>query len=150
MAMSDCIKCWDTPCRCGLGYQEWSEKDLKDQIAMLQKVLESKSHITVRLQLNPEIAAQYRHMILKRETERLVGFSKAVIVDSGLISAVDQEDGKATITIRGSDKRYTLPGATWVALDTPIGAQVVIVTHHKHHYIIKSPVLVEPTKTESN
>jgi hypothetical protein len=24
MALSDCVKCWDTPCSCGYGYRSWS------------------------------------------------------------------------------------------------------------------------------
>lgn len=27
MAMSDCVKCWDTPCRCGHDYREWSPEN---------------------------------------------------------------------------------------------------------------------------
>ena len=23
MSLSDCIKCWDTPCTCGYGYRGW-------------------------------------------------------------------------------------------------------------------------------
>lgn len=42
MAMSDCPKCWETPCACGHDYEGWSEQRLKDQIAMLQKVLKKK------------------------------------------------------------------------------------------------------------
>ncbi len=26
MSMSDCVKCWDTPCTCGYDYREWSKK----------------------------------------------------------------------------------------------------------------------------
>lgn len=40
MALTDCPKCWDTPCRCGHEYQSWSIKDLESQITMLQRVLE--------------------------------------------------------------------------------------------------------------
>lgn len=39
MAMSDCEKCWETPCACGLGYREWTEAQLVAHIAMLQGVL---------------------------------------------------------------------------------------------------------------
>ena len=24
MALSDCIKCWSTPCECGYDYRDWS------------------------------------------------------------------------------------------------------------------------------
>ena len=27
MALSDCEKCWDTPCTCGWAYRNWSKKD---------------------------------------------------------------------------------------------------------------------------
>ncbi|QIG76929.1 hypothetical protein EVC30_100 [Rhizobium phage RHph_Y1_11] len=40
--MFNCEKCWDNPCRCGHEYQEWSEKQLEEQIKMLQKVLADK------------------------------------------------------------------------------------------------------------
>ena len=42
MAMSDCPKCWETPCVCGHEYKSYSVKWLKRQIAMLQKVLKDK------------------------------------------------------------------------------------------------------------
>lgn len=43
MALSDCVKCWETPCRCGHDYRNWSEKALLEQIEMLKKVLEEKT-----------------------------------------------------------------------------------------------------------
>lgn len=39
MAMSDCPKCLETPCRCGYMYQDWSKATLAKQIEMLQKIL---------------------------------------------------------------------------------------------------------------
>ncbi len=42
MSLSDCEKCWDTPCTCGWDYRDWSIERLKDQIQMLKKVLEEK------------------------------------------------------------------------------------------------------------
>lgn len=39
MSLSDCEKCWDTPCTCGFEYILRSSKYIKDQIKMLQKVL---------------------------------------------------------------------------------------------------------------
>ncbi len=35
MSLSDCSKCWDTPCRCGYGYLSWSEKAIDDFIDTL-------------------------------------------------------------------------------------------------------------------
>jgi len=42
MSMSDCIKCWETPCACGHEYLHWDEQRLRQQIAMLQGVLDDK------------------------------------------------------------------------------------------------------------
>ena len=39
MSLSDCEKCWDTPCMCGYGYRDWTEEGLREHISMLQKVL---------------------------------------------------------------------------------------------------------------
>jgi hypothetical protein len=38
MSMSDCEKCWDTPCTCGHDYEGWSVERLEAQIQMLQRV----------------------------------------------------------------------------------------------------------------
>lgn len=27
MSMSDCIKCWNTPCTCGYSYKNWSQEE---------------------------------------------------------------------------------------------------------------------------
>jgi len=37
--MFNCSGCWDSPCTCGLGYKDWSDAKLKDQIRMLRRVL---------------------------------------------------------------------------------------------------------------
>lgn len=41
MSLSDCEKCWDTPCTCGWDYRNWTKKEIKDQIKMLQKALKN-------------------------------------------------------------------------------------------------------------
>lgn len=43
MALSDCPNCWDTPCTCGKDYMSWSPDMLREQIAMLQRVLAEKT-----------------------------------------------------------------------------------------------------------
>lgn len=42
MALSDCEKCWETPCECGYQYRLWSIEKLHEHIGVLQKVLVEK------------------------------------------------------------------------------------------------------------
>lgn len=42
MSMSDCSQCRSTPCECEQEYLSWTEQRLREQIAMLQRVLDSK------------------------------------------------------------------------------------------------------------
>ena len=42
MSLSDCAKCWETPCVCGHEYEYRTEAWLEAQIAMLQRVLAEK------------------------------------------------------------------------------------------------------------
>lgn len=39
MALSDCPKCWETPCACGHEYRDWSIERLEDQIATLTLIM---------------------------------------------------------------------------------------------------------------
>lgn len=39
MAMSDCDKCWDTPCTCGWDYRTWHVEALEQHVQMLQYVI---------------------------------------------------------------------------------------------------------------
>lgn len=48
MSLSDCEKCWETPCRCGHGYRNWSVDDLNKQIAMLQDVVKIKMELNAK------------------------------------------------------------------------------------------------------
>ena len=36
--MSDCERCWDTPCTCGWGYRDWSDERAADIIAAVVKM----------------------------------------------------------------------------------------------------------------
>ncbi len=40
--MSDCSKCWETPCTCGYMYEHMSPAQLQRQITVLEKVLRDK------------------------------------------------------------------------------------------------------------
>lgn len=42
MSMSDCEKCYNTPCTCGWEYKHWSEEALESQIEMLENILKFK------------------------------------------------------------------------------------------------------------
>lgn len=42
MSLSDCPKCWETPCVCGHDYEDRNIEWLQRQIKMLQSVLDKK------------------------------------------------------------------------------------------------------------
>lgn len=44
MSLSDCEKCWETPCVCGHNYKDWSATQLAEQIQMLTKLRDDKIH----------------------------------------------------------------------------------------------------------
>lgn len=47
MSLSDCEKCWETPCCCGHDYKDWDKDRLEKQIAMLKRVLSmAEEHLT--------------------------------------------------------------------------------------------------------
>lgn len=37
MSLSDCSKCWDTPCTCGYEYKDWSQEKFDDFIKSITK-----------------------------------------------------------------------------------------------------------------
>lgn len=56
MAMSDCIRCDNTPCTCGWDYRYWSTLKLLNQIDRLQKVIEFKAtHPNIYKPFDPKV-----------------------------------------------------------------------------------------------
>jgi hypothetical protein len=42
MSMTDCVKCWNTPCICGWGYKGWSIESLKSLRDILNSLIQEK------------------------------------------------------------------------------------------------------------
>ncbi len=42
MSLSDCVKCWDTPCTCGWDYRNYSVEYLKKRKRLFEKIIEFK------------------------------------------------------------------------------------------------------------
>jgi len=62
MSLSDCSKCWDTPCRCGYEYLSWSEKAIDDFIDTLERVKQFKSE-NKYVKMTPEMDRIYLEFI---------------------------------------------------------------------------------------
>lgn len=158
MAMSDCTKCWDTPCRCGHDYAHWTEKDLEDQIKMLQGVLagkrlaafRSESDIDVLLQPNPAILQKYNDLVLSRVSEQTIQSDVAKIHDTGFIISTSNYDGQTKVVLVDSGNGYIMPDAAFQMLEVMVGERVTIILHREQYRIIKSPVRIAPIKTELN
>lgn len=43
MSLSDCPKCWDTPCGCGHMYESWSVVELRGHAKMLNEIADRKA-----------------------------------------------------------------------------------------------------------
>jgi hypothetical protein len=53
MSMSDCEKCWDTPCACGWEYRRWTNEQLRAQRDMLQGILDARAAGTATRYVDP-------------------------------------------------------------------------------------------------
>jgi len=60
MAMSDCEKCWDTPCECGWEYRNWDKDRLIAMRGMLQKLIDG-THVYSK-RPEPTMPIEYEHV----------------------------------------------------------------------------------------
>ena len=60
MAMSDCIKCWNTPCQCGWEFRKYNIKGIEEYINVLKEVVKYKKK-------HPN--AEYSGLTMEVETE---------------------------------------------------------------------------------
>ena len=52
MSLSDCEKCWETPCCCGWEYRNWSKKQLKEMRNMFQQLIDGKHEYSKKAKTN--------------------------------------------------------------------------------------------------
>lgn len=153
MGMSDCVKCWDTPCRCGHDYKDWTEKALEEQIAMLQKVLDEKraatpkpkpeeSVIDVQSHPNDKIVGEFQSMVMTRTNRKTVGLYPATVVYGGYLMDDKIEDeklgaGATALLLIGSRKyRIKLTDSLYHGLKANVGQSYAIIKHHTMHYLV--------------
>lgn len=43
MSLSDCPKCWDTPCTCGWGWESWTTERLTTMRGLLDGILQRRA-----------------------------------------------------------------------------------------------------------
>lgn len=54
MSMSDCEKCWDTPCMCGYDYRNWDIKRLIELRNVLDKIIQERKAPTGGMHFSSE------------------------------------------------------------------------------------------------
>lgn len=42
MSITDCVKCWNTPCICGYDYKDWSIESLKSLRDIFNRLIQEK------------------------------------------------------------------------------------------------------------
>lgn len=152
MSMSDCVRCWDTPCTCGHEYEGWSITKLEEHIKMLQGVLEKRTGIKapvpypegefdVKYQCSSQIRNQLVRMIMERSDSRMVELCLAEIVGGGTVTFIrDCREPQYCWIQVNSATEYRYPKADLSKLNVMLGERVVIFRHHKMLYVVKAPV----------
>ncbi len=46
MSLSDCIRCWSTPCECGWEYRNWPIEELEKHAQIFLRIIEFKKRAT--------------------------------------------------------------------------------------------------------
>ncbi|MCO6704776.1 hypothetical protein [Streptomyces sp. CHB9.2] len=151
MAMSDCIKCWETPCACGHDYKDWTEARLEAQIAMLQKVLDEKRKpkpepqddvIDVQSHPNEKFVGEFQAMVMSRTNRKTVGLYPATVVYGGYlrddkIEEVPLHQPATSLLLIGSRKyRIKLSDSLYHGMTANVGQCYAIIKHHTQHYIV--------------
>lgn len=87
MALSDCVKCWETPCQCG---HEWTEEGLISAIKLHTELLERKLVLPAlpleeRMEKSELVADLKRALLvyLGRVTERMLVWRTGVPTEPG-------------------------------------------------------------------
>lgn len=97
--LSDCIHCWETPCRCGWNYLDWSMSGLIGMRRLFSGV------IAVKLELGPDASKEDLFARLK-ERERLANASSIPpIRDDRRGGPDDQIDDDETVYFIGCGER---------------------------------------------
>ena len=55
MAMSDCIRCWDTPCTCGYEYKDYNRIKRAEQAAAVLGISKDSPEFQKLLEITPKI-----------------------------------------------------------------------------------------------
>lgn len=93
MSMSDCEKCWDTPCTCGHGYKEWSVEALERHIKMLKAALTEASNKCPDCRCPDGHLAGCQTLVRKEQTKELYNY----LVKVGWAEHISEEVSKAYI-----------------------------------------------------
>lgn len=47
MSLSDCPQCWETPCRCGFEYKDWSKEQVAEFIKKIIRYLPKDEQVLI-------------------------------------------------------------------------------------------------------